>query len=87
MTARAILPRDTDESRRFTYQVDGSPEESAKLYIARNNANAPMALLPIPKQTLAARDVFVGNKVTLPFDRLSPVVRRQLATCAPPAIK
>lgn len=51
-----------------------------------NNATAPMALVPIPAQTLTIRDVVVYETVIFPFDRLSPVVRRQLATCVPKPI-
>ncbi len=43
----------------------------------------PMALVPIPLQTLTISHLFSGEHVAFPFDRLSPIVRRQLATCVP----
>jgi hypothetical protein len=82
MTDRALSPA-SDGSVRFTYKVDANPDESAWLYVARNNTSAPMALMPIPAQTLTISNLFSGESVSFPFDRLSPIVRRQLATCVP----
>ena len=81
-TDRALFPA-SDGSVRFTYKVDGTPNESARLYVARNNTSAPMALIPIPAQTLTISNLFSGESVTFPFNRLSPIVLRQLETCVP----
>jgi hypothetical protein len=81
-TDRALFPAN-DGSVRFSYKVDGTPDESARLYVALNNTSAPMALVPIPAQTLTIGNLFSGESVTFPFNRLSPIVRRQLATCVP----
>jgi hypothetical protein len=82
MTDRALSPAN-DGSVRFIYKVDGTPDESARLYVARNNTSAPMALIHIPAQTLTISNLFAGESVAFPFNRLSPIVRRQLATCVP----
>jgi hypothetical protein len=82
MTDRALSPAN-DGSVRFSYKVDSTPDESARLYVARNNTSAPMALIPIPAQTLTISNLFSGESVSFSFSRLSPIVRRQLATCIP----
>jgi hypothetical protein len=86
MTLRALSPA-KNGAIRFGYEVDGGTGEMATLYVGMNNATAPMALVPIPARTLTIRDLIVGETVVFPFDRLSPVVRRQLASCVPKPIK
>jgi hypothetical protein len=86
LTSRPLSPA-KNGAIRFGYAVDGAPEEIATSYVARNNAAAPMALVQIPARTLTIRDLVAGETVVFPFDRLSPVVRRQLASCVPKPIK
>jgi hypothetical protein len=86
MTSRPLSPA-KNGAIRFGYEVDGATGEMATLYVGPNNAAAPMALVPIPARTLTIRDLVVGETVVFPFDRLSPVVRRQLASCVPKPIK